>query len=739
MAQDRTSGFDMLIQISETELNNQVAAAFAVGLLFPSSMSTPFTGLGLTGQLDLNFNTPVVDLDRPRPQIGLTVPFVNSQFEVTAPVAATIAPLAGTIVIVDAVQIRATGGTQQAVLDFTAGTPTVTVVFDAATAALLTPILAPLGVTVAAAQNQMAAAVRDQLVNNIGRLPVTPPIPVANDTDPLTPFSFDVTTVNDTTAADRDALTFGVRTDAASGGNINGVTQSFIPGGGQSVVMMSNFWLLARVLRPQLATQLGRPITDFDTPLRLNRSIPAPGGEGTLTNLEARVEGNRIRVDGRATASGTGWSAVSTFTFFVDLSLSGGSITVTASSPVVDTDVDLEWWVWLVSLGLGALFGGIIGAIIGLLVPVIVEAIAEGIADGLISDAFSDAVGTIPPIPLGPIGGGLTVSNLILDDLEFRGPIKRSLKLPIKSQGSHLSAGAFTLDLDSGAIHAGAGPRPHVDLAWEPAGGLDTQNGAGMTVTGVSYGALTPVQLRNFGFWSTHLSTGSIPLSFVLPFLGVANVIVVGVRTNEGRLAKIRAYRDLLAGGALRIDWTTYDTPVPALDIAIGSSVTGKGASFAFIGKDFAPCTRYEVSRHIVVEAWPRLVKFPVNYQWCLCGTVLQPGKGQINHGGGVVTYALDGRHLTLDTEIGRAIDCELCVSAIDAKNRELFTCVRLKEPSTDTKCGKGRKFYPKPKFEIIPCDPLIAVSNWEAVSSLAVQKQIVAALGERAVQGGVR
>ena len=93
MALDRTSGFDMLVQISETELNNQLATAFLAGGTFPPAISAPINAGGVTGTADLNFNTPVADLDRPRPQMGLTIPFANSQLRITAPLALTIAPL----------------------------------------------------------------------------------------------------------------------------------------------------------------------------------------------------------------------------------------------------------------------------------------------------------------------------------------------------------------------------------------------------------------------------------------------------------------------------------------------------------------------------------------------------------------------------------------------------------------------------------------------------------------------
>jgi hypothetical protein len=733
MAQDRTSGFDMLVQISETELNNQVAAAAASGALFPSSISRPISAFGVTGQLDLNLGLPVVDLDRPRPQMGFTVPFSDAQLQITSPVPITIAPMSGTILIVDAVQMRSLGASQQAVIDFTAGAPAVTVTFSAATVALLTPILATLGITVAQAQLELANQVRTSLVNDVQRMALTPAIPVADDTDPLTPFAIEVTTVNDATAADRDALTFGVRTDASSGGNINGITQSFIPAGQASVVMMSNFWLLARVIRPQLAAALGRPVSDFDTPLRLNRNVPAPGGEGTLTRLEARVEGNRIRVDGRATASGTGWSAVGTFHFFIDITLAGGEIQITASAPVVDVDVDLEWWVWLVSLGLGALFGGVIGAIVGAIVPAIVESVAEGMAERMASEAFSEATGNIPPIPLGPIGAGLSLGSVILDDLELRGPIQWSNVFPQKSAGQHMATGAFTLDLDAGTIHPAGSLLAKIDLAWDRAKGLDTRGSAGMTVTGYSYGALTPVKLRTFSFATTHLAPAQVPLVADLPFLDIGEAMVFGVRTNQGRLAKVMAWRDLLAGGVMRIKWTTYDTPIPTLDIAVRWDVMERSKNaMPVVGPNFAMCSLADVSRRATVEAWPKLMAFPVNYQWCLAGTGLKEPEGKVQLDGGIVTYKLNGRYLTLETEMGQAVDAQLCVSAIDAKGRELFTCAPLQMGGTDRQCGPGRRFFPKPTIELIPCDPLIAISRWEPVVSERMQEQILRGLNQK-------
>lgn len=687
MALDRTSGYDMLVQISESEINDQLETLFVAGGLIPPSMTLPINAGGVTGTATVLFGTPVADLDRPRPRMGLTLPFANSQFAVSAPVAVTLAPLGGTIEIVDAIEVIVQGSSQIVALDFNSGAPTVTVTFDAASVAILQPALAVAGLTIAQVQNMVAGNVLTQLQTAIGRIDLTPPIPVVDDADPTTIFDIDVTTINDTSAADRDCIVFGVRMASDSGGNINLATTNHIPAGSQSLVMMSNFWLLARVMRPRVASALGRPVTDFDTPLRLNHNVPAPGGEGTLTRLEARIDGNRIRVDGRATDSGTGWSAVSNFHFFIDIRLSGGAITVTATTPSVDTDVDLEWWVWLVSLGLGALFGGIVGVIVAAIVLAVVEAVAEGIVDNLISGGIGGALGGIPSIPLGPIGGGLSLDTVILDDLELRCAITRSLSVPIKTQGSHVALGGFSVDLDRSTVSPSESSAS--DLTWRPGNSLRAAGPARLTITGAPFAALTPVQVSKMPLAGTLIPAGSIPASFppAIPFLNHSS-IVFGMRTSEGRLAKVKAWYDVLAAGALHVDWVTWDTPVPKLDITAHWTVVERGEVTEYITPDCEYCKSAPVRWCGLFEAVPKLMPFPIDYQWCLCGTVIAEGEGEVASSSGPVSYKLKGRRLMIQTQtLGQDINCELCVSAIDGRGQEQFTCIRLQQPGIEKRC----------------------------------------------------
>jgi hypothetical protein len=703
MALDRTSGFDMLVQISEHELNSQLAAAFLGGTIFPPSISIPVNSGGVAGTADLNFLTPAIDLDRPRPRMGLTVPFASSQLELTAPVQLTVAPLGGSIVIVDAVEIATQTGSEAAVLDFNAGAPDVTVTFDAASQALLAPLLAAAGLNITQAQNLMAGMVLTQLQASIGRLLLTPWIPVADDTNPTTIFDLAVTTINDETSADRDCLAFGVRMSNEAGGNINNVTANLIPAGSETLVMMSNFWLLAKVMRPTVAGALGRPISDFDTPLSLNTPIPAPGGTGTLTNLDARIVGNRIQVDGRATASGTGWSAVSTFTFFVSLSIDAtGSIAIATTTPTVNTDADLEWWVWLVSLGLGGLFGGIIGAIVAAIVLAITESVIDGVANSLISSGISGSLGSFSSIPLGPIGSGLQMAALVLDDLELRGSIVRAPSVPVRNQGALTTLATLAFDLDNGStspdVLAGT------DLVWNPANGLTTRGAARLTIMGTSYGSLGPVEIASMAMAGTSVPLSMIPTEIDLGFLTLGGEVVFGMRTGDGRLAKCRAWRSVNAGLALHLEWLTYDNPIPQLDIAAHWAVAERGPVDEYISADCSRCTSSEVRWCGVFEAWPRLLAFPIDYQWCLCGSVLTEGEGQVDSADGPLAYKLSGRHLSIEGDLGQSISCELCVSAIDVRGRELFTCIMLAQPGVQNVC--------------VPCRPRVHTIDVAAVAT---------------------
>jgi hypothetical protein len=742
MALDLTSGFDMLVQLSESELNTQLSAAFESGsssVPIPHSLNRPFNILGASGNMIFNFVTPIVDLDQPPPNIRLRLPFINSQLEVTSPLAFTLSPLGGEIIIIDAIEMFRSGGTQQPVLNFTSdgASSSIAISFDTTSLALITPILPALGLTINQVESILADQVKSTLANDIRRLPLTPAIPVVDDDDPLTPFNIEVTTINDTSAADRDALVFGIQFGAASSGNINAVINNFIPDGQNSLVMMSNNWLLSQLIRPRMASGLGINIAMFDTPCHLNGSVPAPGGTGTLTNLDAFIEGNRIRVNGRATVSGTGWSGVATFTFFIDIAIVGGQMVITNTAPEINTSISLEWWVWLTTLGIGALLGGVIGGIVAIIVVEVIKSIVESVANNILGSRLTDSLPTIPPIPLGPIGAGLAMSSVVLDDLELRGSIIRSLSIPIKNTGKYETFGSFSLDLETGAIYNENSSMAGIDLSWNPTTGLTFKHNAACTITGYTYGSLTPTQIRTMSLNSTIIQRDLIPIHGKIIFIEFGSEMVLGVRTNQGRLAKIKLWIDPFRGNILDMEWVTYDTPIPTLDIALMWSVKELGKSLppriTGSGEGIMICSDTEASFNCRIEAWPKLMAFPINYQWCIDGTILKEGDGVVKTSKGDLKYLLKGRFLKIESGMNQIVKSELCVSAIDHNNLELFTCVQLEHSGLQTSCQEKR-FIPEPTYIFDPSDPEIYFGKWTQLNSPIFKERLKNAISVKQI-----
>ena len=695
MAQDRTGGFDLLVQLSESEINEQIAAASIMGTLFPISMSIPVNSPPLVGTVEVSFGTPSINLD-PAPNVSLVVPITNLSLTITAPAVFGPILIGGTITITDSIQVVNNGATMQIAMDFNAGPPAVTVVFDATSAGALAPFLTAVGMNINTAQTMVASMVLSSLQStNGGMFLLSPEIPVADDTDPATIFNFDVRTFNDNSALDRDCLSIGIRMSSASGGNINLINSNLMPPGVNSMVMMSNNWLLGQVMRRQVANALGISLSDIDTPFRLNRSIPAPGGEGTLTRLIAFVDGNRIKVEGTAVASGSGWDAESNFHFFISLALVDGSITISSSQPVVDTDVDLEWWVWLAAGLLGGLFGGIVGAIVAIIVTAIVEAVAEGIVNNLVSEGISGGLGNLPSIPLGPIGSGFNIDSILLDDLELRCSIFKNPEVPIKHQGQYQGRTRFGIDLETGAIRTT--PNRNTDLIWDNARGILIANTAGLRVINKSYHSVTPLDISRLTLTANRILPQNIPVSFppIIWFLP-HNEVVFGIRTAEGRLGKVKAFINV-TNQNLDLEWVIYDTPIPSLELESKWVKLERGAVTNYITDDCKYCTSTEVRWRGTFTAKSKLLAFPVNYQWCLCGQVLEGTEGVLEMNGEKISYKIQGNKLIIEaTRINQTIQCQVCVSAIDHKHREFFKCLKIHQPGLFVHC---RSCEDKPKL----------------------------------------
>ena len=298
----------------------------------------------------------------------------------------------------------------------------------------------------------------------------------------------------------------------------------------------------------------------------------------------------------------------------------------------------------------------------------------------------------------------MTLTNIVLDDLELRSTIIKSVSIPVKNQGGYSSVSGFSVDLDTGVISAE--PRAGSDLIWNPPTMLSTNGSSGVSITGTPFVALTPVQISRLPLAMNQISAGLIPLTFPpsFPFLP-HNEVVFGVRTTEGRLAKVRAWRSIQEAGALYLDWITFDTPAPSLDIAARWSVLERGEVSEYITPNCSFCRSNPVRQCGIFEAWSRLAAFPIDYQWCLCGEVLEDGTGEVSTKHGPLAYRLVGRRLYIETELAQPVDCELCVSAIDARGLELYTCIRLNQSGIEKRCRRCDPRRPNVRIEMLAAE----------------------------------
>ncbi|HXO69798.1 MAG TPA: hypothetical protein VN838_12620, partial [Bradyrhizobium sp.] len=68
---------------------------------------------------------------------------------------------------------------------------------------------------------------------------------------------------------------------------------------------------------------------------------------------------------------------------------------------------------------------------------------------------------------------------------------------------------------------------------------------------------------------------------------------------------------------------------------------------------------------------------------------------------------------------LGQDVNCELCVSAIDGRGQEQFTCIRLSQPGIERRCKKCVPTHGRYEIAYLPAQteyatwrPLLAASG---------------------------
>lgn len=387
MSQSQTSGYDILVQLSEQELNQQLQTSFVLSPIVISSITiTPvFNHL----ELDASANTVGI-ANCVRLFIDLSGNFsgLPGTAEVCAPIEVWVP--------------SSNPNQRQLVVSFPSN------------------IYVNFIDSNSNANSFIANALKTFLIGRV-REPLGPALDMPPSSDPLTPTGLSVKVIDDPNPLGTDCVTMMINTGGSSGGSSAGITKFVGSSPNGAVVVLSNKLVLERLICPKLESSLG---ATFNAPCTLAQRVQLddPGNlKIFLETLSVTVEGDHLRVKGTLGGKGKGWKLDGKFSLRLYLELNSGTIGVRQETDQMDADFDFKWWVWVLS--------GLTGGVLGLLLVALVENFIDDLIDNVISKfaAFTGKLSGIgvPSIPLGPSGGTIEIQSVLLDDLMLQGPVKR--------------------------------------------------------------------------------------------------------------------------------------------------------------------------------------------------------------------------------------------------------------------------------------------------------------------------
>ena len=426
----------------------------------------------------------------------------------------------------------------------------------------------------------------DYLRNTVRAIPLPVGLPVNRGPNATTiePTRLDAKVIDATAGENAFAvcITFGGGTP----GDLASLTTSAIGPGDTATLMMGFDWLL-RLMEPGIEAGIGLQPDDFvDGHLTRTVEIDAEN-DVNLTRLDFTLEDGFVRVRSRVEKNGFCYTASAEFGGDFGLKVDQGLLTVKAELSDPDFDIDVPWYCWIGAGFLGLLLGGIIGAI---LVPLLLHLVTSTVEDvvNAVADTIVDAIDAAVPEPLAvpAVGFNLIFQNVFVDDIGIGCRLVVRDTAPVRCQGTVRLRPGQELDLDDGQVGFAV---QGADLRW--VGRDDTAKLEALCVSRIAdtlwvrFDEIPRYRLYGLGYTRRSVPVAELGLLHVidLPIVDDIEMFfpsfgVYAVRTNERRLTLIQVID--LEDDTVTLRYKTFGVADPVVKIV---------GAFACPPRDYGP------------------------------------------------------------------------------------------------------------------------------------------------------
>lgn len=758
MGVDITGGYDVMFEISESEINTQIAKSHMEGgefINFPTETSGELNIQGFSVFYNLLFDAPFVSVSTERPKVNLIVPFSRSRIEVRTNPNFELAPIAGEINLITEVSTEESviGNDRfiRVVVDFNSSNTTVSD-FKITEPENYTALLDLLNLDQRDFDEMVKANLLNFLRNDVGTLYLGEEqeindIVLEDDGDGNDDNNYElddvinelkVSTLPSTDSSKESSFIVGVNYRNNSS-NLNTIEQSFLEEEDQSLLIISNSFTYFTT-KLNLAQRFNIPISEipsyFDESCNLIRVIRNQNINGYIVDvksLQITIEEDRIRAQGSLFTKQGPANVNIDFLFYIMLSIEEDvnaeneddrfKLVTTNTEPMINVDVDFEWWVWLSTIGLGAIVGLIKGAIVAPIVLAILEEVADyGVWSAISNELDAENLFEADGFPLGPLSEFTVPRRVVVDDIIYKNVVKHKTTLSVHNQKLIFKNGNWSLDLDQGKFYQAYAENNSIDLVYKKGSGLSSINNSRFGFFSKRFEDIDPYDIYSLHKDNNFISFYSFPYGD--SFNSNVQTIKLGLITSDGRLCKLRIVRD--GSFDLIMEWVVYNNPIPSLSakanwipITLSDKIKHSIKQVSGGRDGFTSCVEREASFKCEVDIWPSLISFPIKTTWIINGDVIRNKEGTISINNTSFKYEYSAKKFTLFTTMGQKVELEIIVEVSNENNQKLVKKIFLSQDGIHKNCNNIiKKFIPKPDYFVKNIDPEIYFYN--PVSSLS-------------------